>query len=170
MADDLYYHLRRNPMVQLLGNVGATKYFHAVPSWKGDACLLCISAQIALNRVCCGHLGPWRVVPEEDLAFTRVSGASGLYVGSKGVCNLRPQRDLDPNTGLGTYNREPVSVPINVIEAQGKDVGGAPSITCCGDEDGEISLAQGPRSIDGSKNLLECRPGDSLWRPLYHLA
>ena len=65
---------------------------------------------------------------------------------------------LKPSSKLGRSNWK------------GKNVGGAPSITCRGDEDGEVSLADGQRSIDGSKDPLEFRPGDPRWRPLYHLA
>jgi len=107
---------------------------------------------------------------QEDLSFPGVSGAGGLYVHGKGVRNLRPQGNFDPNAGLGTYDRERVPVPINVIEAQGKDVRGTPAITCRSHEDGEVSLAEWSRSIDGSKDLLERNPGDPLWRPLQHLA
>src|SRR3990172_11675229 len=139
--------------------MGAAKDLHTVPCWEPDASLLRISLQIGCNRVRSGNFGPWRVVPQEDLAFPGVRRPSGLDVGGKGVRDLRSQGNLDANAGLGTHNRERVSVPINVIEAQRKDGGGTPPITCRCDEDGEVPLAEWSRSIDGSKDPLERRPG-----------
>ena len=170
MADNIGYHFGRNPAVHLLSNVRTAKDLHAVPWWKRDACLFCISLQIGGNGVRGGYLGPWRVVPQEDLALSGVTRSGGLYVRGKSMRNLRPQRNLDPNPGLRTYNREGVPIPINVIKAEGKDVRGTPSITCRCDEDGEVSLAQGPCSIDGCKDPFERGLGDSFWRPFYHLA
>src|ERR1044072_694410 len=166
MAHDINHNFRRNPAVQLRGNMGATKNLHRAPWWKPDACLLGISLQIGGNGIRSGHLEPRRVMAQEDLAFAGVGGAGSLYVHGKGVRNLRPQGNLDPNASLGTYNRERVPVPINFIEAEGKDVRGAPAIACRCDEDGEVSLADGPRSIDGAKDPLEHSPGDPLRRPL----
>src|SRR5438309_271947 len=108
MANDIDDHFWRNPAVQLLGNMGATENLHLAPWWKQDARLFRISLQIGRNRVCCGHLGPWRIVPQEHLTFSGVSGTSRLYVRGKGMRHLRPQGNLDPNAGLGTYDRERV--------------------------------------------------------------
>src|SRR6266849_2405713 len=166
MAHYIDHHFWRNPAVQLFGNMGATENLHRAPCWKPDACLLCISLKIGGNGSRSGYPGPRRVMAQEDLAFSGVSGAGGVYVHGKGVRNLRPQGNLDPNAGLGTYNRERVPVPINVVEAQGKDVCGTPAITCRCDEDGEVSFAEGPRSIDGAKNPLKRSPRDPLGRPL----
>src|SRR2546426_3838154 len=121
MADDIDHHFGRNAAIQVLSDMGAPENLHLAPWWKQDVCLLRIALQMDRNGACSGYLGPWRVVPQEHLAFSRVSGTSRLYVSGKGIRHQRPQGNLDPNARLGAHNRQRVPVPINVIEPRSEE-------------------------------------------------